>query len=151
MVVSTALTTGFPTGFPLVGRIFGGCSCRILLFLGWPDSLQQPVHHWQPRNSNPRAVQIRSCFQALVEFKGRKYSAFWNSDAENNPKNNRSLFIAGPWGSNAFPFRPPRAAESVSHTASMVALSADRRNARVGRSLAPHPHPRNPKPTSRPA
>jgi hypothetical protein len=90
MVVSTAPAAGFPTGFPfLKGRIFGGCSCRVLLFLGWPDYVQQPVHHWHCGNSNLRAVHVPSCFQSLVNFRTPRNSAIWNSVWENNPKNNR--------------------------------------------------------------
>jgi hypothetical protein len=29
---------------------------RLLLFAGWPESIQQPVHHWHSLTSNLRAV-----------------------------------------------------------------------------------------------
>jgi len=43
--------------FPFLGRFVGGCSCRAsVVFAGWPEFLQQPVHHWHSLYSNPRAV-----------------------------------------------------------------------------------------------
>jgi hypothetical protein len=90
VVVSSAPAAGFPAGFPLFeGRFFGGWSCRVLLFLGWPDLLQQPVHHWHSVISNLWAVQILSYFQSLVQNRTWEASGFWNSECENNPKNNR--------------------------------------------------------------
>jgi hypothetical protein len=66
--------------FPLLrGRFSGGCSCRVLLFLGWPDSPQQPVHHWHPSNCNPWAVLVPLSFQSLVHPDAWEDSAFWNS------------------------------------------------------------------------
>jgi hypothetical protein len=40
-----------------VCRFFGGCFLLgVCCFAGWPDILQQPVHHWHPLNSNRYAV-----------------------------------------------------------------------------------------------
>ncbi len=67
VVAPPCLPQAPPTGFPfLKGRFVGGCSCRAPAVLwGWPESFQQPVHHWHPLNSNLRAVHARQFFQRL--------------------------------------------------------------------------------------
>jgi hypothetical protein len=60
VVISTAPFTG---SLDRSTAALAAALAERLLFAGWPESLQQPVHHWHLRNSNPRAVLIQSIFQ----------------------------------------------------------------------------------------
>ena len=62
---STVPATDFPgRSIPCSGplrwrMLLPGVCCS----LGWPDSPQQPVHHWHLFNSNRSATYTISCFQ----------------------------------------------------------------------------------------
>jgi hypothetical protein len=76
VVVSTVPAAGFPGRFSL----FGAASLAVALAgclrsWGWPDSFQQPVHHWRLSNSNRRAVS--DMFFVSTTYRESFVEIFW--------------------------------------------------------------------------
>ena len=71
-------------------RSLAAALAGLLLFLGWPESLPEPLNHWQPSKCNRRAVWSNPCFQALGLLPANRINKIWKLKPTLTSKNRRS-------------------------------------------------------------
>ena len=118
---------------------------------------QLPIHHWRFEYSNRRSVGNSSWFQSLARNRLRDFFDFWELREEISSKNHskvifffrRPRFNAGNSGNNEFPGQPAQCAGSALCIAGKARRCADRRSAKVGKTLARRWRLRSLRPMSR--